>query len=249
MKTVLDTWRRDTWRDTDTWRRDTSPGWTPHLDGHLTWMDTDTSPGWTPTPHWMDGLGRLWPKPTLAKTDFGQNSVWPNSVWPNSVWPSWPNRVYCCVWCVVCGVCVVWCGVLCGVVACFTVSWSGVSRDCVGFKVLVWSCSVPPDHPSWDRPSPDRISPDRPSNRPSPGQDFRGCSPGPPCSGPSLPGPPKISLCYIPLLPQNSFLFSWNSGFRRPGPSNVHVRALGLSCESPAALGSSSKPSTRKDDL
>ena len=57
-----------------------------------------------------------WPtlaKPTLAKTDFGQNRLWPN--------------VCGVVWCCVCGVCV-----LCGVGTCFTVSWNGVSRVGVG---------------------------------------------------------------------------------------------------------------------
>ena len=72
-----------------------------------------------------------WPtlaKPTLAKTDFGQTEF----------------DVWCCVFVCLC-VCVC---VLCGVGVGFTVSWCGVSRVGVGFKVLVWSCSVPQDRPS-----------------------------------------------------------------------------------------------------
>ena len=68
---------------------------------------------------------RSWPtlaKTTLAKTHFGQTEF--------------------DLLCVVC-LCV-----LCGVGAGFTVSWCGVSRVGVGFKVLVWSCFVPLDSPS-----------------------------------------------------------------------------------------------------
>ena len=57
----------------------------------------------------------------------------------------------CCAWCVVCGVLCMVCGVfvcscvcvLCDVGTGFTISWCGVSRVGVGFKVLVWSCEPP----------------------------------------------------------------------------------------------------------
>ena len=106
---------------------------------------------------------------TLAKTEFGQNGFDCLCV------------VCLCVLCV-CAVCV--CVCLC--CAGFMV-W--VSRLGVGFKVLVWSCSVPPDHPSPDRPSQD--------------------SP--------FPGPPKISLFFpISCRKIHSFLpylgVSWNFG-------------------------------------
>ena len=67
-------------------------------------------------------IGRLWPKPTLAKTDFGQNRLWPkptlaqNRLWPNRLWPK-PTLaktdfdllcVVCCVVLCVCVVCVAW---------------------------------------------------------------------------------------------------------------------------------------------
>ena len=72
-----------------------------------------------------------------------------------------------------------------------------------------------------------------------------GCGPpcaGPPCAGPPYAGPPKISLFLFPLPPHvRSFclslgVFSLNFGgvFEAPKPSNVHVWALGLSCEVPA---------------
>ena len=52
----------------------------------------------------------------------------------------------CVVCCVCCVCCVAWVLV--------TVSWKGVSRVGVGFKVLVWSCSVPLDHPFPGPPFP-----------------------------------------------------------------------------------------------
>ena len=62
--------------------------------------------GWS-----RNGHGRLWPKPTLAKTDFDQNRLWPNRLWPNRPWPNqlWPNcgRLYFVV-SSVCVVCVCW---------------------------------------------------------------------------------------------------------------------------------------------
>ena len=146
------------------------------------------------------GHGRLWPNrfwPALladrvwpnrfwvcvfgGMADFGQNRLWPK---PTLAKPS----LTCCVWCVVC---------LC-VCVCVLAVWRGcwfhgfivwVSRVGVGFKVLVWACSVPPDRPSQDRPSQDRPSQDRPSqDRPS-------------------PGPPQISLFFFPLWGSSRGIF------------------------------------------
>ena len=84
-------------------------------------------------------------------------------------------------------------------------------------------------------------------------QDFRGCvqdlgaPPDSPSAGPSpdspSAGPPKVS----PFFPSPAPIFAlfvslWGSSrvflvvFEAPGPSNVHVWALGLSCETPAAF-------------
>ena len=89
---------------------------------------------------------------------------------------------------------------------CACVAWVLVSRfPCGGFKVLVWSCSVPPEPPFPEPPFPDRPSRDRPSrdrssrDRPS-------------------PGPPKISP-FFPLPPQNS---------SRPGRRGSHTTAREL---------------------
>ena len=77
--------------------------------------------------------------PTLAKTDFGQTDF---------------GQTEFDLWLCVClCVCVFVC-VLCGVGVGFTVSWCGVSRVGVGFKVLVWSCSVPPGSPFPGTPFP-----------------------------------------------------------------------------------------------
>ena len=63
---------------------------------------------------------RLWPKPTLAKTEFGQIEF---------------GQIEFDLLCVVCCVFVCLCVCVCAV-------WRGFSVG-VGFKVLVWSCSVP----------------------------------------------------------------------------------------------------------
>ena len=145
------------------------------------------------------GQNRLWPKPTLAKTDFGQNRLWPKPTLTCCV-----GCVVCGVWCVVCGVFICVCVFVCLCVVCVFVwvcvlcggCWfhgfrCGVSRVGVSFKVLVWSCSVPPG-PPFPRTA---LPPDRPS-----------------------PGPPKISLFFsLSRLKIRSFLcslgvFSWNFG-------------------------------------
>ena len=135
--------------------------------------------------------------PTLAKTDFGQTDVGqsdfsakPTMAKPTLAKPSLTCGVGCGVFvclCVCVFVCLCVC-VLCGVGVRFTVSWCGVSRVGVGFKVLVWSCSVPPGPPfpgppfPRDRPSPGTAlpvtalpgtalppGPPFPRDRPSPG--------------------------------------------------------------------------------
>ena len=69
--------------------------------------------------------------------------------------------------------------------------------------------------------------------------------PSPPYTGPPSAGPPKISLFLFPFPPHfRSFCLSlgcllvefWWCLFVA-WPSNVHVWALGLSCETPRALG------------
>ena len=75
------------------------------------------------------GQNRLWPKPTLAKTDFGQNEF---------DFVCGVLCVMCCVWCGVVWCGVVWCvcGVVCGE-ACGA-AWVLVSRfHGVGFHVWV----------------------------------------------------------------------------------------------------------------
>ena len=58
-------------------------------------------------------------------------------------------------------------------------------------------------------------------------------------TGPPSAGQPKISLFFFNFPATFFFLSSrWILVvFWRPGPSNVHVWALGKSCEAPAALG------------
>ena len=155
---------------------------------------------------------RLWPKPTLAKPSLAKSSL------------------TCCVWCVVCGV--VCCGCVCGVSVCGVV-WVLVSRfHGVGFHVWCWfqgfglvmfGAPGPPfTGPPFDGPSQDRPSQDRPS-----------------------PGPPKnfgffsLSRHKIRSFLPSLRVFSWNFGgvFEGRGPSNVHVWALWLLCETPEALG------------
>ena len=119
--------------------------------------------------------------------------------------------VCCCVCCCVCVVCVV-CGPDLRVKIQFV--WGGV----------VWVVRTTPAGPPSRGTA---LSPDRPS------------------AGPPSAGPPKISLCF-PLSRTHfrSFsLFLWGSSrgilvvFLKAEPSNVHVWALGLSCETPAAWG------------
>ena len=157
-----------------------------------------------------DKAFRSWP--TLAKTDFGQNRLSPK--------PTFGQIEFDLLCVVVVFVCVVWCGVcvvcvLCGVGACFSVSWSGVSHVGVGFKLLVWSCMVLPDRPSRDRPSRDRPS----------------------------RGPPKISL-FFPSPAAKFVLFFplWGSSrgilvvfFESRDPQMCTCGVLWLSCEAPAA--------------
>ena len=72
-----------------------------------------------------------------------------------------------------------------------------------------------------------------------------GAPPEPPSPEPPSAGPRKISLFIFPS-PATIFILSslsWGCSremlvvFEAPGPSNVHVWALGMSCETPAASG------------
>ena len=79
---------------------------------------------------------------TLAKTDFGQNQVWPN-YGACVVWVVWCGVVWCgVVWC-----CAVWCGVvwccavLCGVVRCCAVLY-GVVRCCAALRAALRSVAL-----------------------------------------------------------------------------------------------------------
>ena len=148
------------------------------------------------------GQNRVWPKPTLAKTDFGQTEF----------------DLWCCVLCVVCCVlCVcVWCVVcLCVCVLCV------VCCCCV----LLFVCCLCVGVVCW----------------------FHGTAlPGTALPGTALPTTAQNFALFSPLPPQCSFfsslswvVLSWNFGgvFEAPEHSNVHVWALGLLCETPAALG------------
>ena len=117
----------------------------------------------------------------LCLTPFGSQNTHPRRPTPQKAHTPeahgrgrlWPNRLWSML-CVCVFVCVfVWRG-------CWTVSWCGVSRVGVGFKVLVWSCSVLPGPPfPGDRPSQDR---------PSLGPPFlRTVVPGTALPGPSFP--------------------------------------------------------------
>ena len=158
-----------------------------------------------------------------VRNDMGNGSgrLWPVQFWPIHVWPSclashfWPIHffVLCCGWfwcglvfCVVCVCCCVLCVAVCCSVLCCCCC-------CLFLLLWLWSC--------W----------------------WCGCWFGPP-AGPPSAGPPKISRFSFPLPPPVFILslplllvllveFLWC--FWRPGPSNVHVWALGLSCETPAA--------------
>ena len=167
--------------------------------------------------------GRLWPKPTLAKTDFGQIDFFQTDCCVKS-------SLTCCVWCVsvwcVVYVCKVWCGVCVCCVAWVLVhgfmEW-GFTCGCwfQGFGLVMFGAQ---DRPSLDRPSLDR---------PSPGPPFPWIAL--PLDRPS-PGPP------FPWTTQNFALFSsfpaakfvpffplWGSSrgilveFEAPRRSNVHV--------------------------
>ena len=91
------------------------------------------------------GAHRLWPKPTLAKTDFGQTDFGQNRLWPNLI---------CCVVCCVVLYCVVCC--LSGVLFHFMCGcW---------FQGLVWTAlplgrpSPGPPFPGPPFPGPPKIS-------------------------------------------------------------------------------------------
>ena len=81
----------------------------------------------------LDGHGRVWPKPTLAKTDFGQSDFGQTDF----------DLFFVCV-----------CVCVCLCVSRF---------PCGGFKVFVCHVRCSRDRPSRDRPSRDRPSRDRPS--------------------------------------------------------------------------------------
>ena len=175
------------------------------------------SPFWWPSlaNPTLASVGVLVVWPTLAKTDFGQNRLWPTRLWPNRLWPNRLRLVFVCVFFCVClclfvsvcvsfvCVCVCLCVFVCVVCVCV----------CLCVFVCVCLCVF-----------------GAPGTRP--------------CRGPPFPlDRPKFRF-FFPVPPQNSFfsslsggVFSLNSGwcFWRPEPLNVHVWALGLSCETPAA--------------
>ena len=70
------------------------------------------------------------------------------------------------------------------------------------------------------------------------------------CTAPSPGPPPPLDrpkfLVFFPLPPQILFFFPSLGGpfveFEAPGPSNVHVWALGLSCEAPQKLSLQTPP-------
>ena len=83
--------------------------------------------------------GQLWPKPTLAKTDFGQNRLWPNRLWPKPTLAKTDfgqTSLICCVLC-----CVVLCVVF--------VAWALFHGVRVGFHVWVLVSRFGLDRPSW----------------------------------------------------------------------------------------------------
>ena len=122
----------------------------------------------------------------LGQTDFGQ--------------PFWQTEFD--LLCVVCRVfvCAVWRG-------CWFHGFVGVSREGVGFKVLVWSCSVPLDRPS----------------------------PGPPkFRSFFFPSPAAKFVLFFPLW--GVFSLNFGGVFEGRDPQIVDVWALGLSCETLAAF-------------
>ena len=93
--------------------------------------------------------------------------------------------------------------VLCGVGVGFTVSWCGVSRVGVGFKVLVWSCSVPLGPPFPGPPLPENRPPqDRPSFW---GPPFLPRTALPSGDRPSFRGPPFLPGTALPSGDRPSF--------------------------------------------
>ena len=104
-------------------------------------------------------------------------------------------------------------------------NWARNPEPCIPFPMdlsagppLRWTPlhrTTPPDNPAPDNPPPDNPPPDRPKFR----------------SFFSLL-PPQFSF-FSPSLGGPFVEFWWC--FWRPGPCNVHVRALRLSCETPAA--------------
>ena len=159
---------------------------------------------------------------------------WPIQFWPIHFWPifffcvvvvgfgvgkSSQLFVFACLLCV----CVV-CGVLCVVCFCVVVCCVFVLLCCCCCCCCVCVVGVfrasPPDPPPPDPPPPDPPPPDPPP-----------------------PDRPKFRSFFFPLPPQ-FLLFSPSLVgpfrgilvvFEAPRPSNVHVWALGLSCETPAA--------------
>ena len=147
-----------------------------------------------------------------TKIPAGHGRLWPIRLWPN---PFWPNglRLVCVCLCV-----------FVRVFVCVLVS----RFPCGGFKVLVWSCSVPPGPPFPGPPFP---------GPPFPGPPF----PGPPFPGPPSAGPAQISLFFtLSRRKIRSFLpslgvFSLNLGgvFEDREPQMCTFGVLGLSCASP----------------
>ena len=165
--------------------------------------------------------------PTLAKTDFGQTDFGQTDF-----------DLWCCVWCVVCGVFVCVC-----VGVGFTVSWCRVG---VGFKVLVVfgapgtalpgppfprtalpRTALPEDRPSRGPPFPRTALPeDRPTRRP----------PYPKTALlPPFPWTAQNFALFFTLPPQNSFFSSLSGGPFVEFWQMCTFGVLWLSCEAPAA--------------
>ena len=188
-----DPWR-PSWRSWPTLAKPTLANrvW-PALFGDRVWPNRL----WPALVFWW--YGRLWPKPTLAKTDFGQNRLWAK---PSST-------------CVVCFcVCVFVCLCVCAV-------WRGCWFH--GFMVWGFTCGCwfqgfwfghvrcsrnrpSRDRPSREPPSQDRPSRDRPSrDRPPPGRPPPGRHPPdrPPPDRPKFrsffPSPAAKFVLFFPL--------------------------------------------------
>ena len=182
----------------------------------------------------------FWPKPTLAKpilakTDFGQNRTLAKTDFGQTEFGQIEFDllcVVCCVWCGVLWLCVcVWS--VCGVV------WVLVSRfHGVGFHVWCWFQGF--GLVMFGAPA-TALSPDRPSTALP-----RTALPRTALPRTALPLDRPKFWFFFPLPPQNSFFSSLSSGLlvefwwcflKARGPSNVHVWALWLLCETPEALG------------